>query len=121
MAIPRPTGTRSLRNVPNCRGARLLSPDRPSHAGSPLETPRRPGLPGRARLRASWIPNTMTAFTDLGLAAPLLRALDDSGYTIPTPIQAQAIPIVLAGRDLLGIAQTGTGKTAAFALPILHR
>ncbi|MBX9702155.1 MAG: DEAD/DEAH box helicase, partial [Acetobacteraceae bacterium] len=63
----------------------------------------------------------MTQFSDLGLAAPLLRALSEAGYTTPTPIQAQAIPAVLEGRDLLGIAQTGTGKTAAFALPILHR
>jgi ATP-dependent RNA helicase RhlE len=62
----------------------------------------------------------VTTFTDLGLAAPLLRALDEAGYTTPTPIQAQAIPTVLAGQDLLGIAQTGTGKTAAFSLPILH-
>ena len=63
----------------------------------------------------------MTQFTDLGLDKPLLRALADEGYTTPTPIQAQAIPLVMAGRDVLGIAQTGTGKTAAFALPILHR
>ncbi len=63
----------------------------------------------------------MTSFSELGLAAPLLRALDEAGYETPTPIQAQAIPTVLEGRDLLGIAQTGTGKTAAFALPILHR
>ncbi|THD79275.1 MAG: DEAD/DEAH box helicase [Phenylobacterium sp.] len=63
----------------------------------------------------------MTQFTDLALAKPLLRALADEGYATPTPIQAQAIPGVMAGRDLLGIAQTGTGKTAAFALPILHR
>ena len=63
----------------------------------------------------------MTQFTDLGLDAPILRALADEGYTQPTPIQAQAIGPVLAGRDLLGIAQTGTGKTAAFALPILQR
>ncbi len=63
----------------------------------------------------------MTQFTDLGLAKPLLKALADEGYTTPTPIQAQAIPGVMAGRDLLGIAQTGTGKTAAFALPIMHR
>lgn len=62
----------------------------------------------------------MTDFTSLGLAEPLLRALAQEGYTTPTPIQAQAIPLVLEGRDLLGIAQTGTGKTAAFALPILH-
>ncbi|WP_035034895.1 DEAD/DEAH box helicase [Caulobacter sp. AP07] len=63
----------------------------------------------------------MTQFTDLALAKPLLKALTDKGYTTPTPIQAQAIPLVMSGRDLLGIAQTGTGKTAAFALPILHR
>ncbi|MGE0205026.1 MAG: DEAD/DEAH box helicase [Hyphomicrobiaceae bacterium] len=60
-------------------------------------------------------------FTDLGLAAPILKALQDEGYVTPTPIQREAIPSVLAGSDLLGIAQTGTGKTAAFALPILHR
>ena len=63
----------------------------------------------------------MTQFTDFGLAAPLLKALAGEGYSTPTPIQAQAIPGVMAGRDLQGIAQTGTGKTAAFALPILHR
>jgi ATP-dependent RNA helicase RhlE len=63
----------------------------------------------------------LTSFSELGLAAPLLKALDGEGYTTPTPIQAKAIPAVLAGKDLLGIAQTGTGKTAAFALPILHR
>jgi ATP-dependent RNA helicase RhlE len=65
--------------------------------------------------------NIVTDFTNLGLAKPLLRALAEKGYDQPTPIQALAIPQVLAGRDLLGIAQTGTGKTAAFALPILHR
>jgi ATP-dependent RNA helicase RhlE len=63
----------------------------------------------------------LTQFTDLGLAQPLLRALHAEGYDTPTPIQAQAIPTVMQGKDLLGIAQTGTGKTAAFALPILHR
>ncbi|PIU06975.1 DEAD/DEAH box helicase, partial [Methylobacterium sp. CG09_land_8_20_14_0_10_71_15] len=63
----------------------------------------------------------MTQFTDFGLAQPVLRALDEAGYVRPTPIQAQAIPPAMAGRDLCGIAQTGTGKTAAFALPILHR
>jgi ATP-dependent RNA helicase RhlE len=60
-------------------------------------------------------------FNELGLAEPILRALAHENYTIPTPIQAQAIPHVMLGHDLLGIAQTGTGKTAAFALPILHR
>ena len=63
----------------------------------------------------------MTNFSTLGLAAPILKALESEGYTAPTPIQAKAIPAVLTGSDLLGIAQTGTGKTAAFALPILHR
>ncbi len=63
----------------------------------------------------------MTTFSDLGLIEPLLRALTTEGYTTPTPIQTQAIPLLLQGRDMLGIAQTGTGKTAAFALPILQR
>ncbi len=63
----------------------------------------------------------MTTFSDLGLAPALLKALAAENYTQPTPIQAQAVPTVLTGRDLLGVAQTGTGKTAAFALPILQR
>jgi ATP-dependent RNA helicase RhlE len=60
-------------------------------------------------------------FSDFGLSQPLLRAVGDEGYDTPTPIQVMAIPHVLLGRDLLGCAQTGTGKTAAFALPILER
>jgi ATP-dependent RNA helicase RhlE len=60
-------------------------------------------------------------FSDFGLADSLLRAVVARGYTIPTPVQAQSIPHVLEGRDVLACAQTGTGKTAAFALPILHR
>ncbi len=63
----------------------------------------------------------MTQFSDLGLDALLLQALEEAGHATPTPIQAQAIPAAMQGRDVLGIAQTGTGKTAAFALPILHR
>jgi ATP-dependent RNA helicase RhlE len=63
----------------------------------------------------------VTSFAELGLCEPLLRALAHEGYSTPTPIQAQAIPALLTGRDLLGIAQTGTGKTAAFALPVLQR
>ncbi len=62
----------------------------------------------------------MSAFSELGLSDPLLRAIDAQGYTNPTPIQAQAIPAVLTGRDLLAAAQTGTGKTAGFTLPTLH-
>jgi ATP-dependent RNA helicase RhlE len=60
-------------------------------------------------------------FADLGLLPELLRAVEDAGYTDPTPIQAQAIPAILAGRDVMGGAQTGTGKTAGFTLPMLHR
>jgi ATP-dependent RNA helicase RhlE len=60
-------------------------------------------------------------FRDFGLAEPLVRAVTAQGYSAPTPIQQQAIPAVLSGRDVVGIAQTGTGKTAAFALPLLHR
>ena len=63
----------------------------------------------------------MTTFSDFSLNPLLLKALAEQGYDTPTPIQAQAIPSVMAGKDLQGIAQTGTGKTAAFALPILHR
>ncbi|MFZ2019155.1 MAG: DEAD/DEAH box helicase, partial [Methyloceanibacter sp.] len=64
---------------------------------------------------------TSSSFEGLGLADPLQLALKAENYLKPTPIQAQAIPLLTEGRDLLGIAQTGTGKTAAFALPILHR
>ena len=60
-------------------------------------------------------------FNDLGLSEKVLQAVAASGYTTPTPIQAQAIPYALSGRDVLGIAQTGTGKTAAFTLPMLSR
>lgn len=60
-------------------------------------------------------------FSDFGLSQPLLKAIDQSGYTEPTPIQAQMIPSVMEGRDVIGQAQTGTGKTAAFALPLLNR
>ncbi|HZL30524.1 MAG TPA: DEAD/DEAH box helicase [Pseudolabrys sp.] len=62
----------------------------------------------------------MTSFNDFGLAEPILRALAEEKYLTPTPIQAQTIPLVLQGRDVIGIAQTGTGKTAAFALPIIN-
>ena len=63
----------------------------------------------------------MINFSGLKLAQPLLRAIVDEGYCTATPIQKRAVPPLLEGSDLLGVAQTGTGKTAAFALPLLHR
>ena len=60
-------------------------------------------------------------FSSLGLSDEIVRAVSERGYTEPTPIQAQAIPVVLAGRDLMAGAQTGTGKTAGFTLPMLQR
>jgi ATP-dependent RNA helicase RhlE len=60
-------------------------------------------------------------FAELGLSAPMLGALADAGYTLPTPIQAEAVPLALKGRDLIGLAMTGTGKTAAFTIPIIER
>ena len=64
---------------------------------------------------------SLCSFVDLGLTPSLLRSLDDAGYTEPTAIQAEMIPHVMKGRDVIGQAQTGTGKTAAFALPLLSR
>jgi len=70
---------------------------------------------------ATGTPLTTAHFEDLGLSEPIQRALREANYTTPTPIQAKAIPLLLKGQDLFGIAQTGTGKTAAFALPILEK
>lgn len=67
------------------------------------------------------MPSPIETFADFSLSKEILQAVTEAGYTKPTPIQAQAIPLLLEGRDLLGCAQTGTGKTAAFALPILNR
>jgi ATP-dependent RNA helicase RhlE len=64
---------------------------------------------------------TTISFADLKLAPEILKALAESGYTTPTPVQAQAIPLVLEGSDLMAGAQTGTGKTAAFVLPMLQK
>jgi superfamily II DNA/RNA helicase len=63
----------------------------------------------------------LTEFQSFGLAEPIVRALAEENHLVPTPIQTQTVPLALAGRDIIGIAQTGTGKTAAFALPILHQ
>jgi len=80
-----------------------------------------PAADATATTIASPDPTPPLTFADLGLHPDLLAAVIDTGYTTPTPIQAQAIPAVIAGRDVMGAAQTGTGKTAAFTLPILHR
>ena len=98
-----------------------INPDfrQPDHAGRLPSEPACVNAP--VRLPACTESKDLTTFSDFGLAAPILKALADEGYETPTPIQSQAIPLVLEGRDLLGIAQTGTGKTAAFSLPILDR
>ncbi|ROH88220.1 DEAD/DEAH box helicase [Pseudomethylobacillus aquaticus] len=88
-----------------------------------IRLPRLVLLLGKGRLKFqawSFTLSTEVSFASLGLAEPLLRALSDAGYTTPTPIQAKAIPLVLSGGDLLAGAQTGTGKTAGFTLPVLH-
>src|SRR3954451_22500498 len=77
--------------------------------------PAAPGTPQPSR-----IGERMTPFDSLGLAEPILAALHDVGYENPSPIQEQAIPELLAGRDVIGQAQTGTGKTAAFGLPMIQ-
>jgi len=92
--------------------------------GRPMFRAPEPGF--RARMiRAGRLParaiQGMTEFSQLGLSAPTLQAVAETGYTTATPIQAQAIPVALAGQDVLGIAQTGTGKTAAFTLPMIDR
>src|SRR5690349_1184447 len=94
---------------------------RPQHAGV-FDRAQAPGSV-RPGARASFMERTdlLTSFQDFGLADVIARALREENYLTPTPIQAQTIPIALTGRDVVGIAQTGTGKTAAFALPILHR
>jgi ATP-dependent RNA helicase RhlE len=98
--------------------------DIPDHAGA---SSNHPAIRGRepkrlARSASHKLKETpLNSFQSLGLAAPIMRALAEEKYTTPTPIQSAAIPPVLSGRDLVGIAQTGTGKTAAFALPILNR
>ena len=88
-----------------------------SSSSSSLSSPSAPSAPKSAPAPKS----PSIGFDQLGLIEPLLRAVKSEGYEIPTPIQLQSIPPILEGRDLLGCAQTGTGKTAAFALPMLQR
>jgi len=84
------------------------------------DTPQKDIDERRANLHLLHLNSKQLSFQNLNLIEPLLKALNDEGYTIPTPIQEQSIPIILSRKDLLGCAQTGTGKTAAFALPILQ-
>ena len=76
--------------------------------------------PETAETSATETANSELSFHDLPLSPPILKALDRAKFTVPTPIQAQAIPVITSGKDLIGIAQTGTGKTLAFGLPILQ-
>jgi len=95
----------------------------PIHIGSPDQAGclQNPATRARFRARLATQDFVLTSFNDFGLAEPITRALAEEQYSTPTPIQSDAIPVVLTGRDIVGIAQTGTGKTAAFALPILNR
>ena len=98
-------------------GTGLANPRRPlAHRGAVPRIARTPTL--GVHLTSQGL---MTEFANLGLSPTTLQAVADTGYTTATPIQAQAIPVALAGRDVLGIAQTGTGKTAAFTLPLIDK
>ena len=102
----------------NQRSGLCVTPDRFDHL---IRLPRLVLLKSSRPSQEFALPNNNEiTFASLNLAEPLMRAIADAGYTKPTPVQAQAIPLVLAGGDLLAGAQTGTGKTAGFTLPILH-
>lgn len=96
------------------------APAHAKHPPAPRPAPAHPRQPAAPKPLPE-VPKLDTAFTQLGLSDRLAYAVQQMGYESPTPIQAQAIPVVLSGRDVIGSAQTGTGKTAAFALPILQR
>ena len=99
------------------------APRRAAKAALPAEGPVAitPPISDSASLAEAEAATTDITFADLGLSAQMLEALTDAGYKKPTPIQAQAVPLALKGRDLIGLAQTGTGKTAAFTIPIIER
>jgi ATP-dependent RNA helicase RhlE len=99
----------------------LPTPGQPKSRGSSPDPEQRVHAGAVAGISTRRAIITLLKFSDLGLSTPLLGALAAEGYAAPTPIQSQAIPPALSGRDLCGIAQTGTGKTAAFALPIIQR
>jgi superfamily II DNA/RNA helicase len=85
----------------------------------PVKTPGRPEIASHCGPMPQPDRTLMTKFEDLALDPRVLKAVAEAGYTTPTPIQAQAIPHALQGKDVLGIAQTGTGKTASFVLPMI--
>jgi ATP-dependent RNA helicase RhlE len=94
---------------------------RPTRPAMPEREPPSPVSQISVGLAAAEAATIDISFADLGLTAPMLKALRDAGYERPTPIQAQAVPFALKGRDIIGLAQTGTGKTAAFVIPIIER
>ncbi len=115
---PRPDDRRSGRGPARSAGPRPADAPRARPARDDFEHPgsaiKKPAIPVD-------VPKMDTPFSALGLSDALAYAVQQKGYTTPTPIQAQAIPLILAGTDVIGSAQTGTGKTAAFALPIIQR
>ncbi len=88
---------------------------------TPAQTPMEKPVGAEVELEAKPLAEVPSDFSQFGLSNQILKAVLEQGYTLPTPIQEKAIPHVLAGRDLMGAAQTGTGKTAAFILPILEK
>jgi len=95
---------------------------RPPHAATVAVLDGQEEVPQQSgALAAAEAATTDITFADLGLTPPMLEALKDAGYQRPTPIQAQAVPLALKGRDIIGLAMTGTGKTAAFVIPIIER
>jgi superfamily II DNA/RNA helicase len=103
--------------------AQGMAPDSPATGGADGsandDAVAMPALVGAEKSVPVAVVSEEVLFSDLGLSEPIVRAVEEMGYRHPTPIQAQAIPVVLAGRDVLGVAQTGTGKTAGFTLPML--
>ena len=128
-ANPQPPTEAAARNIPDQRADEQASEREPrvaadhesgEHRAEPAHQDDAAGQPSLIPIAAGPPPETArTIFADLGLSGEVLRAIDDMGYRHPTPIQEQAIPYVLMGRDVMGTAQTGTGKTAGFTLPML--
>ena len=118
-----PAGLEAVPEQPGPIEAVAEAPAEPEPDGEPPDSP----LPTADELPETTLPPELiepetverTVFADLGLSPELLRGIEEMGYKHPTPIQEQAIPVVLMGRDVLGVAQTGTGKTASFTLPML--